>query len=119
MIQPQEIEVWYLLPAIRRKFARCMIKKHGLSQRKTASLMGITESAVSQYVNSKRAKDVQLGCELSKAVEISVKRVVDEKSHFVTEIQELLKLAYKEDVLCRIHKEHDEVPENCTLCGGR
>ena len=118
MKQPQEIEVWYLIPALRRKIARCMVKKHQLSQRKTAELLDVTESAVSQYVNEKRAKDVSLGCNLVQNIGIASKKIVDHKSNFTVEIQKLLKKARKDGTLCRIHKEHDQVPFNCDYCEG-
>ena len=49
-----EESVWYLLPLIRKEFAKSLIKDHGLTQRKAAERLGITESAVSQYVSKKR-----------------------------------------------------------------
>lgn len=117
MKQPQEIEVWYLIPSLRRKIARCMVKKHGLSQRKTAELLGITESAVSQYVNEKRAKDSALSCGIAKAIESSSKRMINRQSNFIIETQKLLRIAQKDGTLCSIHKKYDCVPEKCNYCG--
>ena len=55
---PQEIEVWYIIPAIRRELAKSMIKDLKITQKQVASIMEITEAAVSQYLHSKRAKEV-------------------------------------------------------------
>src|SRR3989344_2157312 len=56
---PQEIEVWYLIPAIRRELAKIFIEKYSLSQKKAAQILGISEAAVSQYVKSKRANEIE------------------------------------------------------------
>lgn len=117
MKQPQEIEVWYIIPALRRKFSRCMVHKYNLSQRKTAKLLGVTESAVSQYVNKKRAQEVSLGCEIAKKIDLSAKKIIDSKSNFIKETQKMLKIAKNNGVLCRVHKIYDEVPKNCNYCG--
>ena len=42
-IMPQEIEVWYLIPALRKELARIFIKDYGLAQKKAAELLGISE----------------------------------------------------------------------------
>ena len=55
---PQEIEVWYVIPAIRREFAKGLIKK-GLKQREVARMLGVTDAAVSQYFSSKRGSEVR------------------------------------------------------------
>ena len=57
-IMPQEIEVWYLIPALRKELARIFIKDYGLAQKKAAELLGISGAAVSQYVKEKRAKEI-------------------------------------------------------------
>ena len=55
---PQEIEVRYILPAIRRELARIFIQEHNLSQKEAANVLGLTEAAISQYLHYKRAKEV-------------------------------------------------------------
>ena len=37
---PQELEIWYVLPALRREFALALTQKHKLSQRKAAEILG-------------------------------------------------------------------------------
>jgi len=56
---PQEVEVWYVIPAIKRELSKSMMKDNGLSQKNVATLLGVTEAAVSQYINSKRANEVE------------------------------------------------------------
>jgi len=68
--------VWYILPLIRKEFAKSLIKDRGLTQRKAAEKLGITEAAVSQYVSKKRGdlkvKDVGLRREIKE----STKRIM-------------------------------------------
>ena len=68
--------VWYLLPLIRKEFAKSLIKDHGLTQRKAAEKLGITEAAVSQYVSKKRGdlKVTDLG--MRREIEESTKRIM-------------------------------------------
>ncbi|MHA1542973.1 MAG: transcriptional regulator [Candidatus Hodarchaeales archaeon] len=51
---PCEIIVWYILPAIRCEIAKRLIENYGLTQRKVAEKLGITEATVSRYVSGKR-----------------------------------------------------------------
>ncbi|MEK6820210.1 MAG: transcriptional regulator, partial [Nanoarchaeota archaeon] len=57
---PQEIEVWYLIPAIRKELARILTKKYKLTFEKTGGILGISKAAVSQYLNKKRADKINL-----------------------------------------------------------
>jgi predicted transcriptional regulator len=57
---PQEIEVWYIIPAIRRGLARCLTGHHGVSYDNVGKMLGISKAAISQYVNNKRAAKIQL-----------------------------------------------------------
>ncbi|MAE49699.1 hypothetical protein CMI48_02610 [Candidatus Pacearchaeota archaeon] len=57
---PQEIEVWYIIPAIRRGLARCLTGHHGVSYDAVGKMLGISKAAISQYVNNKRAAKIKL-----------------------------------------------------------
>jgi predicted transcriptional regulator len=52
MKPPCELIVWYVIPTIRAELAKEMIKL-GLSQKEVSERLGITQSAVSQYVKDK------------------------------------------------------------------
>ena len=69
-IFPQEIEVTYIIPSLRRELAKVM-KVSGLTQREIAKKLMVTEQAVSQYFSSKRASTV----EFNKKIENEIKRV--------------------------------------------
>ena len=51
---PQEIELWYVIPSLRKALVT-VLKKKGMKQKDIAPLLGISEPAVSQYMKDKRA----------------------------------------------------------------
>ena len=56
---PQEVELWYLIPALRREIAKILVKDYDLSQVEIAKILKITESAVSQYLKEKRGNELK------------------------------------------------------------
>ena len=69
--------VWYLLPLIRKELAKSLIKDHGLTQRKAAEKIGITEAAVSQYISKKRVDLKVTDIKIRREIKESTKRIVD------------------------------------------
>jgi predicted transcriptional regulator len=114
LLQPQEIEVFFILPALRRDLAKVM-KKRGFEQKKIAKLLGITEPAVSQYLNNKRATKVVFSPELKKEIEASAGKIKDEES-LIQEIQRLLVVAREEMVTCGVHEDLVPSLKGCTAC---
>jgi len=53
-ILPQEIEVWYIIPAIRRDISKILINDYKISFEKTGNILGISKAAVSQYLIRKK-----------------------------------------------------------------
>ena len=115
LMQPQEIEVLYILPAIRREYTTEM-KKKGLEQKKIASMLCVTEAAVSQYINSKRASKVIFGKENLEMIKESSRKITDSHS-MIKETQILLKTMRHNGLVCDVHKTlAGDLPENCLLC---
>jgi len=77
MKTPCELIVWYVLPAIRREFARVLVKEFNLTQREAARKLGVTESAVSQYLKSKRGKEMKFNQEIIDEIEKSAKEILE------------------------------------------
>lgn len=69
--------VWYLLPLIRKEFAKSLMKDHGLTQRKAAEKLGITEAAVSQYMSKKRVDMKITDIGIQREIKKSTKRIMD------------------------------------------
>lgn len=116
---PQEIEVWYLIPAIRREFALLLKEKYGLKQKQIASILGVTEAAISQYKHAKRAKGIDFNEPFKNELDSSVKRIVDDPSSMIYEVQRICDIAKESRLLCEIHTIFDDdVPVKCSLCFG-
>ncbi len=88
---PQEIEVWYVIPAIRRELSRLLTQIHGLSYERSGNILGISKAAISQYNKSKRASKITLHSKVISEVEKSAKRLSLGKSEANKEIIRVLK----------------------------
>ncbi len=112
MLTPQEIEVWYLLPAIRREIAM-KLKSESYSQKDIAKIMDITPAAVSQYIHNKRAK--KLDIEIDKdAISNAVSEIQKDPKKYYEILQETLKKMHK--LVCKIHKKIEKIHACCGLC---
>ena len=49
-----------VLPAVKAIMARSIVEKHGLSEKQTAELLGLSQSAVSRYVGRERGNLLML-----------------------------------------------------------
>lgn len=113
---PQEIEVWYIIPAIRRELAKSMVEL-GLTQKQVADKMELTEAAVSQYLSSKRAKEVSFSNAVLNEIEKSAERIVKNKENVVSEMVRLVNLTSVKHVMCDLHKKQDlNLPNGCNIC---
>ncbi|MEK6872862.1 MAG: transcriptional regulator [Nanoarchaeota archaeon] len=115
---PQELEVWYLIPALRRELAKILISDFGMSQKQVSQTLEITESAVSQYLKSKRGSELKFSKEDIEKIRESAYNLVENGSSSVNE--EIYKLSIKfraNNALCNFHKRGDKtVHKDCDLC---
>jgi len=112
---PQEISTWYIIPAIRREFVKEMINQ-GLSQKKAADRLGLTEAAVSNYMKDKRASQVKLNDHIKEMIKGSVVNILSKQSDVFTEVYNVVKECEKDFTVCQIHAAYDEIPEGCKIC---
>ncbi|HEV8289364.1 MAG TPA: helix-turn-helix domain-containing protein [Candidatus Norongarragalinales archaeon] len=116
MIQPQEVETFYLLPALRSELCRALVEE-GLSQRDVAQLLGLTEAAVSQYVHNKRAQQVELSKKAVGQVEKSARAIVQGRIDAFHALSVLCDSIKQSGELCDIHMKFDKTcPSNCREC---
>lgn len=111
---PQEIEVWYIIPAIRREMTRIMLKR-GLRQKDVAEKLGVTDAAVSQYLKSKRASQVRFDSEMIGEIKKSVERVMKGGS-IMRETQRLVRLCRERGTVCKAGKRFGDAPKECKIC---
>ncbi len=115
LVYPQEIEVWYILPAIRRELAAAMSSK-GLQQKEIAAIMGVTEAAVSQYMNSKRALEIKFNEKLNADIAKAAGRIMADNDLIMQETQRLVNGAWQERHVCKLCNEHNNTPKSCGVC---
>ena len=116
---PQEIEVRYILPAIRRELARIFIEDHKFSQKDAAKILGLTEAAISQYQHSKRAKEVVFSDAIVKEIQKSAAKIIAEKNsrqRLIAEMYRISNLTTVRQILCDLHRSQSKELENCNVC---
>ena len=116
---PQEVEVRYILPAIRRELARIFIQEHKLSQKESAQVLGLTEAAVSQYQHSKRAKEVVFSNDVVNEIRISADRILADrtnKQRLIAEMYRISSLTTVRHILCDLHRSQSKDLANCNIC---
>lgn len=116
LVQPQELEVYYILPALRREMAKAL-KQAGKSQKDIAHLFGVTEPAVSQYIHAKRGADVAFTPEMLKDIGCAASRITDHLT-FLKETQQLMRRVRGERVICDVchHQNGSAIPKGCSTC---
>jgi predicted transcriptional regulator len=110
---PQEIELWYIIPAIRREMARNLLKR-GLRQRDVARRLGVTDAAVSQYFSSKRGSEVRFSRKINQEIRDSAERIAG-GSNVIREVQRICRLCREDRICCHIGKSHG-MPSDCRAC---
>jgi len=110
----QEVEVWYVLPALKRAIALKM-KEMGLKQTDIAKKLNLAKSSISQYLKNKRASKVKFNKKFEKEIKKSAANIV-KKGNFMHEVENLSKKFKKMGCLCEIHKKYCELPLGCTSC---
>lgn len=131
-LMPQEVEVWYVLPALRRELAKVMKFEKGQAQKSIARMLGVTEPAVTQYMlkdSPKRSRGDRIEVpeslqpELSKSADEIIKawgEASESENAYETttkEINRLIEALRDAGVLCDIHREHCAgVHMDCNAC---
>lgn len=112
---PQEIEVWYIIPAVRRELARVLVEKHELTLEKAGGIIGVTKAAVSQYLKNKRASLFKIPTKIKKEIEKSAEIVVKDNNLAVREMMRILQEIKKIKCSCEICRKYNK---NITkMCG--
>lgn len=116
MKQPQEIESMYVLPSIRKELAKSLISSCHLNQQETSILLGVTKSAVTQYIKSKRASKIRLGNEILAEIKKSAKKISKGRECVTEEMQRICSILKKKSILCKIHRRYEPVAKSCKVC---
>ena len=115
LLFPQELEVWYVLPAIRKRLAIGLIAK-GQPQKAVAKLMGVTEAAISQYKKEKRANSDFLGTEFDEEIYEAIDKINNDGQHFFSEVMKLNNIIKHSETFCNLHKKVVPTELPCDSC---
>ncbi len=111
---PQEIEVWYIIPAIRRDMAVCFSREHKISYDNIASMMGLTKAAISQYIAGKRVERIKIHPKALEEIKLSCNKIVKNKSTAIKEISKVLDIIKRKKLHCEVCGEMvDGVLHDC------
>ena len=111
---PQEIEVWYIIPKIRKELASVFVKEYELSYEKAGDILGISKAAVSQYLSNKRANKIKISKDIEKEIKISAKKIIEKKSNGLMEIERIIQLMKNTKCACDVCKQYNkEVLKYC------
>ena len=100
-----------------------MIKKGlgklGKSQRWLAERLGITESAVSQYLSEKRGSELKFNKNEMIQIIKTAKKIVSDNKNSRKYLFELTKELMGSDNICKLHRKNDpSIEKNCKICMG-
>ncbi len=110
MILPCEVGVKTVLPAVKAIMARSIVTNHGLNEKQTANLLGLSQSAVSRYVGRGRGNLLEL--ESQKEVTTLIEEMV---TTLITEPENKAKVL---ELFCKTCSAIREKGLMCPKCQG-
>ena len=117
MKPPCELIVWYVIPTIRAELAKELIKL-GLSQKEVSEKLGITQSAVSQYVKDKRGKGIPVNKKVRKAIKELAKQIAEggTSRDVIPGICAVCAIVKGSGSLCELHRKEEDTLDECDIC---
>ena len=97
---PCEHMKWQGLPIIRRELVKSLINVYGLNQKEAAEKMGLTPSAVCQYLSRKRGKISIVNSDILFEINDSAEKITKDGPIVVTnEVCRICKILRKQGIL--------------------
>ena len=104
---PCEYLLWNGIPTIRKELAETLIKQFGLNQRQAAEKLGITPSAVCQYLSKKRGKTDIFDDTIIQEITVSAERIMNNDStDIIIETCRICRLIQKTKQFLSLHEEY-------------
>ncbi len=113
---PQEVEVWYIIPAVRKELAKQLTQKYNLSYEKAGLILGISKAAISQYLSNKRANKIKLSSEVKKSIKKSAEIINENPKLALIEMQKILKFMKDKKCSCNVCKKYNKEVLNYCNC---
>jgi hypothetical protein len=116
-VMPQELDVWYLIPSLRKELSKIFTKEYNLTQKETAKFLGVTESAVSQYLKSKRGFSIKFSRSEIEEIKACAEKIINDKPNARKYFYHLSVKLRGTESMCFLHKKNDSsISHNCDLC---
>jgi hypothetical protein len=113
---PTEILYWEVLPAIRKEIVFQMHNELLIRQVEIARVLELTPSAVSQYLNSKRASQFEFSEYFKKEIKSSAQRIYSKEKGAFEETTRLIKFFENSRELCEVCKGKNDLSHSCSVC---
>jgi hypothetical protein len=117
-----EVIVAEILPTIRMLITKHLLESYDYTQTKVASILGITQAAVSQYSTAARGKRLKL-IEKNKKIMELIEKLADDiakgkvKSREVhVRLCELCREIRKSKLICKLHEDSYPTLAPCDYC---
>jgi predicted transcriptional regulator len=117
-----EIASQYLLPTLRALVAKNLMEKYKMTQQDAASKIGLTQSAVSQYMRQLRGSKIKI-IEKDKSIMEEIDkfsgRVASGEFNSLSILDafcEICRLSRKRRILCELHNKSFPELKDCNIC---
>jgi predicted transcriptional regulator len=124
LLLPCEVGVKTVLPAVKAIMARTIVEKHGLSEKDTAALLGLSQSAVSRYMTRGRGNnlvEIESTLEVQLLVDQMVTYLVKEpekKREVMTLFCQTCRTIREKGLMCKLCRKEmaKEWADKCAFC---
>ena len=118
MRPPCEVIVQLVLPALRAELAKMLMNEYGMKRGEVADALGISRSAVSQYLMEKRGISLELGEEVDSLLRKLAEMIVNKKSKddITRSFCEMCKEIQRQGLICELHHFLSKVEDSCKTC---
>lgn len=120
MRTPCQIAHWHLLPAITAELA-FQLKKLKVQQKQISEILGVTPSAVSQYLAKKRGTEAKLPINAKKQIQLLAQKLSCGKISecgLILGVCSICSGVRKSGSACSLHASAFDAKKNCDICTG-
>ena len=117
-----EIASQYLLPTLRALIAKNLMEKYNMTQQDAASKIGLTQSAVSQYMRQLRGSKIKI-LEKDKVIMDEIEkfsgRIASGELNNLSTLDafcEICRSARRRKILCELHTKSFPDLKDCNIC---
>jgi len=117
---PCEVMIWEFLPALRRELVRALLKE-GVSRKEIASMLGITDSAISQYLKKKRGMHFKFSIDIKQRIQQIARHLKNTPAEnrsvkLIAEICKFCLMLKRKRLFCSLClKQNPELNKNCNV----